>query len=251
MNDDLVSSARAIAEAVNAAGGRALIVGGWVRDRLSGRMSKDLDLEVFGIPADRLRGLLEGFGRVDAVGESFSVYKVAGIDVSLPRRESKSGRGHKGFDVQGEPSLSIEEAARRRDFTINAMSFDPLTDEVIDPHGGRRDLNARVLRAVDPQSFADDSLRVLRAIQFAARFELTIDAATRALCQSLPLDDLPSERIWGEFEKLLLQARRPSIGLALALELGVIDRLFPELKALVGFSKSTTGTRRAMSGSTR
>jgi tRNA nucleotidyltransferase (CCA-adding enzyme) len=226
--------AQAIAEVVRAGGGRALIVGGWVRDQLLGHVSKDLDLEVFGVPADRLRGLLERFGRVDAVGESFSVYKVGNIDVSLPRRESKSGRGHKGFDITGDPSLSIEEAARRRDFTINAISRDPLTGELVDPFGGERDLRDRLLKAVDSTSFGDDSLRVLRAVQFAARFELRLDPATRTLCQSLPLDDLPSERVWGEVEKLLLHAARPSIGLALALELGVIDRLFPEIKALVG-----------------
>jgi tRNA nucleotidyltransferase (CCA-adding enzyme) len=223
-----------IAQAVRAEGGRALVVGGWVRDSLLGRPSKDLDLEVFGVPADRVRSLLERFGRVDTVGESFIVYKIDHIDVSLPRRESKTGRGHKGFSVEGDPSLSIEDAARRRDFTINALSCDPLTGELVDPFGGRRDLDARRLRAIDARTFADDSLRVLRAVQFAARFELTLDEATKALCRSLPLDDLPSERVWGELEKLLLQARRPSLGLTLALELGVVDRLFPELTPLVG-----------------
>jgi tRNA nucleotidyltransferase (CCA-adding enzyme) len=223
-----------LARAARDAGGRALIVGGWVRDRLLGRTSKDLDIEVFGVAADRLLTLLERLGRVDTVGESFTVYKLENIDVSLPRRESKTGRGHKGFTVEGNPGLSYREAARRRDFTVNAISQDPLTNELIDPFDGRRDLEARVLRAVDPVTFAEDSLRVLRALQFAARFELTVDDATKALCRSLPLDDLPSERIWGEIEKLLLQAQRPSIGFALALELGVVDTLFPEMKALVG-----------------
>ncbi len=224
----------AIARSVRDAGGRALIVGGWVRDRLLGRTSKDVDLEVFGIPAPRLRELLAAFGSVNAVGESFTVYKVAGIDVALPRRESKIGRGHRGFDVTGDPDLPIEEAARRRDFTINAVAWDPLTDEYIDPFAGRRDLEARVLRAVDPLTFGDDSLRVLRAVQFAARFELAIEPGTREICRRLPLDDLPPERIWGEIEKLLLHAARPSLGWQLALELAVIDRLFPELRALVG-----------------
>jgi tRNA nucleotidyltransferase (CCA-adding enzyme) len=226
--------ARAIAEAVRDEGGRALVVGGWVRDAILGRASKDVDLEVFGVPADRLRSLLSTFGRVDTVGESFTVYKLGDLDVSLPRRESKTGRGHTGFTVEGDPRLSIQDAARRRDFTINAISLDPLTGEELDPFEGRRDLAARVLRVVDPATFGDDSLRVLRALQFAARFELTPTADTRALCRAIPLDDLPSERVWGEMEKLLLQARRPSIGLALALDLGVVDRLWPELKALVG-----------------
>ena len=229
-----IDIASAIARGVRDAGGRALIVGGWVRDRLMGLASKDVDIEVFGVDAAVLKTLLQQFGSVNTVGESFTVYKVAGIDVSLPRRESKTGRGHKGFTVTGDPSLSIEEAARRRDFTINAVSWDPLSGEYLDPVDGRRDLERRVLRAVDATTFGDDSLRVLRAIQFAARFEFDVDAATKALCRGIGLDDLPAERVWGEIEKLLLRARRPSIGFALALELGVVQRLFPELDTLVG-----------------
>jgi tRNA nucleotidyltransferase (CCA-adding enzyme) len=224
--------ARQIALAVRDAGGRALIVGGWVRDELAGRTPKDLDLEVFGLPAERLRPILERLGRLDEVGESFTVYKVGGIDVSLPRRESKTGPGHKGFSVIGDPFLTIEDAARRRDFTINAVARDPLSGEILDPFGGREDLSRRRLRIVDPRTFADDSLRVLRGLQFAARFEFTMDEETKAICRSIPLDDLPAERIWGELEKLLLQADRPSIGLALAWELGVVARLWPELVAL-------------------
>jgi len=229
-----LDTATAIARRVRDAGGRALIVGGWVRDRLLGRPSKDVDLEVYGIPVPRLRELLSAFGTVNTVGETFTVYKVADLDVSVPRRESKSGRGHRGFEVTGDPDLPIEEAARRRDFTINAIAWDPLTDEYVDPCHGRRDLEARVLRAVDPLTFGDDSLRVLRAVQFAARFEFSLEPGTRDICRSLALDDLPSERIWGEIEKLLLQAARPSLGFDLALDLRVIDRLFPEVKALVG-----------------
>jgi tRNA nucleotidyltransferase (CCA-adding enzyme) len=229
-----IESAIAIARVVRDAGGRALIVGGWVRDRLMGRPSKDIDLEVYGLPAARLREILGSFGQLNTVGESFTVYKVAGIDIALPRRESKSGRGHRGFDVVGDPDLPVEEALRRRDFTVNAIAWDPLTEEHLDPWNGRRDLEARSLRAVDPRTFGDDSLRVLRAVQFAARFELAIDDGTREICRRLPLDDLPAERIWGEIEKLLLLAERPSIGFALALDLGIVDRLFPEVKALVG-----------------
>jgi tRNA nucleotidyltransferase (CCA-adding enzyme) len=224
----------ALARRVQEAKGRALVVGGWVRDRLMGRISRDIDLEVFGIPAPALLQLLSEFGTVNTVGESFTVYKVAGIDVALPRRESKKGRGHRGFEVTGDPDLSIREAARRRDFTINAIAWDPLTGEYLDPWNGRGDLTARVLRAVDPVTFGDDTLRVLRAVQFAARFDFVLEPGTREICSRLELDDLPAERIWGEFEKLLLQAARPSVGLQLALELGVIHRLFPELEALVG-----------------
>ena len=225
-----------IARAVRDAGGRALIVGGWVRDRLLKLPQApvaNIDLEIFGVPSDRLRTLLESFGRVEAVGESFQVYKLGDVDVSLPRRDSKAGRGHRGFVVVGDPDMSIEEAARRRDFTVNAISWDPLTEEYFDPFDGRGDLRRRCLRIVDPNTFPDDSLRVLRAVQLAARFDLVLDDATRAVCVTIPLDDLPSERIWGEFEKLLF-AERPSIGFALAMELGIVARLFPELQALAG-----------------
>jgi tRNA nucleotidyltransferase (CCA-adding enzyme) len=229
---ELEAQARRIASAVKDAGGRALCVGGFVRDRLLQRNSKDLDIEVFGIPQEQLLALLRTLGRVDPVGQAFPVYKIGGVDVALPRRESKTGRGHKAFAVEGDPAMPFDEAARRRDFTINAIGWDPLTDEYLDPFGGHRDLNLRVLRVVDPGTFADDSLRVLRALQFAARFELTIDPATATLCASIPLDDLPAERIWGEFEKLLLQAERPSIGFALARELGVVKQILPEMEPL-------------------
>jgi tRNA nucleotidyltransferase (CCA-adding enzyme) len=225
--------ARRIALAVRDAGGRALVVGGWPRDRLMGRESKDVDLEVYRIAAASLRALLEPLGRIEAVGESFQVYKVDGVDVSLPRRESKTGRGHRGFEVEGDPAMTVEEAARRRDFTVNAIAWDPLTDEYLDPFGGRRDIAGGVLRMVDPQTFADDSLRVLRAVQFAARLEFVVDEPTRALCRRLPLDDLPAERVWGEIEKVLF-ARRPSIGFALMADLEVVDKRFPQLRALIG-----------------
>jgi tRNA nucleotidyltransferase (CCA-adding enzyme) len=228
-----------VAAAVRAAGGRGLVVGGWVRDRLLGRLSKDLDLEVFGIRREQLVPLLERFGRVEPVGQSFPVFKLipAGgeaIDVALPRRESRKGRGHRGFEVQGDPAMTFAEAARRRDFTINAIGWDPLTEAFEDPFGGRADLERRVLRVVDPATFGDDSLRVLRAVQLAARFDLALDEGTAALCRSVALDDLPAERIWGEYEKLLLQAPRPSHGFALALTLGVVRRTLPELETLVG-----------------
>ena len=230
-----------IARAAREAGGRALIVGGWVRDRLRGQPSADVDIEVFGVPQDRLAALLAPLGRVEPVGQSFPVYKVVrpgeghgAIDVALPRRESKRGRGHKGFEVHGDPFMSTDEAARRRDFTVNAIGWDPLTDEYVDPFDGRADLERRLLRVVDPATFGDDSLRVLRAIQFAARFEFALDDEAASLCRAIRLDDLPAERLWGEIEKLLLQADRPSLGFALALDLGVVDQVLPEMAPLVG-----------------
>jgi tRNA nucleotidyltransferase (CCA-adding enzyme) len=227
---------------ISHAGGRALIVGGWVRDFLRGvsESGPDYDIEVYGIAADPLRARLATHGFVNLVGEAYTVFKVRlrekgrplVVDVTLPRHESKVGRGHRAFVVTGDPAMSFVDASRRRDFTINAIMYDPLTEEFIDPHGGQADLKLRILRAVDPQTFIEDSLRVLRAVQFAARLEFTIDEATIALCRQIDLHDLPAERIWGEVEKWLLQSTRPSIGLYAALELGVINQLWPELESL-------------------
>ncbi|HYV23674.1 MAG TPA: HD domain-containing protein [Pyrinomonadaceae bacterium] len=228
---DLVSK---IAGAVRDEGGRALLVGGCVRDELMGQQPKDWDLEVYGIEPDRLREILDQFGTVNVVGEAFTVYKLGPhLDVSIPRRERKTGRGHRAFFIEGNPSMSIAEATSRRDFTVNAILQDPLTGEIIDPFGGRKDLDAKILRAVSPQTFSEDSLRVLRAAQFAARFEFDIDPETVALCRPIDVTDLPAERIWGEIEKLLLRAQRPSIGLKWLRDLGVVDQLFPELQALI------------------
>ena len=155
------------------------------------------------------------------------------IDVSIPRRESKSGLGHRGFTVTGDPGMSFEDAARRRDFTVNAILFDPLTEEWVDPWGGKTDLTNRVLRAVCPATFVEDSLRVLRAVQLAARFRMSVEPGTVALCKTIDLSDLPHERVWGEVEKLLTRAVQPSIGLQAALDLGVLEKLFPEILALV------------------
>ena len=222
-----------LAQAVRDARGRAMLVGGCVRDLLLGIGPTDWDLEVYGIEPEQLRILLDQFGPVNVVGEAFTVYKLGGgLDVSLPRRERKSGRGHRAFFIAGDPSMTFEEAASRRDFTVNAILQDPLTNEIVDPFEGRKDLNNRLLRAVSTQSFGEDSLRVLRAAQLAARFEFQIDPATLALCRDIDLADLPAERIWGEMEKLLMRSRQPSVGLNWLCELGAIEKLFPEIAAL-------------------
>ncbi len=228
-----------VLEALRAAGGRPYVVGGAVRDAILGLSPTNFDVEVYGLPAERVRDVLSAAGRVDAVGQSFTVYKLSGldgsaeaVDVSLPRRDSKVGPGHRGIEVAGDPDLPIEEAARRRDFTMNALLFNPFTGEVLDPHGGRRDLAARVLRAVHPATFGQDPLRALRAVQLAARFELTVEPDTAALCAAMPLGELPAERVFGEIEKLLRKARRPSIGFAFMSECGMLRVVAPELLPL-------------------
>jgi tRNA nucleotidyltransferase (CCA-adding enzyme) len=224
-----------LARAVREAGGRALMVGGCVRDRLMGLDAKDWDVEVYGVEPARLRELLDRMGRVNVVGEAFTVYKLGrDLDVSLPRRERKTGRGHRGFYIEGDPSMSVEDAARRRDFTVNAILEDPLDGELLDPFGGRADLGAKLLRAVSPETFVEDSLRVLRAAQFAARFGFDVEPSTVELCRSIGLTDLPAERVWGELEKILLVAREPSIGLSRLDQLGATSQLFPEIEALKG-----------------
>lgn len=221
-------------------GGRAFLVGGYVRDQMLESESKDFDLEVFGLAPESLRQELEIFSKfkkvkLSTVGESFQVYKLGmNLDVSLPRRDRKVGDGHKGFVVEGDPELSTVDAARRRDFTINSMFLDPLTDEVIDHFGGETDLVLGILRMVDPLTFVEDSLRALRAVQFAARFNLTVDRATADVIRSMDLSDLPRERVWMEFEKLMMQSEKPSVGLHLMQKLGINEQLFPELHVLEG-----------------
>ena len=224
-----------LARAIHDAGGRALLVGGCVRDALMGVQPKDWDLEVYNLDAAHLRQILDQFGPVNVVGEAFTVYKLGHhLDVSIPRRERKSGRGHKAFVIEGDPLMSVAEATRRRDFTVNAILQDPLTGELIDPFAGCRDIEQRVLRAVSKETFAEDSLRVLRAAQFAARFEFDIEPGTIELCRTIDLSDLPAERIWGEIEKLLMRAARPSVGVEWLQRLGAIEKLFPEIQSLIG-----------------
>lgn len=236
--NNLIEKAREVAIAAKENGGRALLVGGFVRDQLLGQMPKDADMEVYGIEAAELRKLLGKFGRVNCVGESFQVYKLTWrqqktryeLDISIPRQDRKVSSGHRGFEVQGNPFSTIEDAARRRDFTVNTMLRDPLTDELLDPFGGQTDLQNGILRIVDKDHFAEDSLRVLRAMQFAARFDLDVEPATVEVCRAVNLSDLPAERLWGEWEKLLMKAEHPSRGLMIGNQLAVHEKLFPYLE---------------------
>jgi tRNA nucleotidyltransferase (CCA-adding enzyme) len=220
--------------------GRPRLVGGGVRDWLLGLAPKDFDVEVGGVDFDTLHRALSPFGATDVIGRSFGVIKVRSAatgseyDFSLPRRESKTGAGHRGFAVAPDPSLSDAEAAARRDFTLNAIAYDPFDDAVIDPYLGQRDLKARVLRHTSA-AFVEDPLRVLRAFQLAARFDFTLAPETAELCRTISstFSELPVERIWGEWQKWALKSVRPSRGLAVLEETDWL-RHFPEIAALRG-----------------
>lgn len=230
---------RSLAAAVARHDGRACLVGGGVRDHLMGLPVKDWDIEVFGVAGDALARLLRQSGSVNTVGRSFGVYKWrphAGaeleIDVSIPRRDSKVGPGHRGIAVEGDPFMDPVEAARRRDLTINAMMWDLVADRLDDPWNGLADLSAGRLRAVDRTTFLEDPLRALRVVQFAARLGFAPDEGLVALCREAALDELPPERICGEWGKLLLKGRALPLGYAVARQTGILERVFPEVASI-------------------
>ena len=232
---DLQEIVAKIAELAKSAGGRALIVGGAVRDMLLGDASvKDVDIEVFGVPPDRLQALIGESFALDPCGVSFGILKLRhfDIDIAIPRRETKRGTGHKGFLIDSDPFLSVRDAAIRRDFTINAMYYDPLAKCLEDPFGGAGDLENRILRHVSDK-FSEDPLRVLRGMQFVARFDLTPAPETIELCRGISREGLPEERLFGEWQKLLLKGVRIGKGLEFLRQTGWV-RLFPELAALIG-----------------
>lgn len=211
------------------------MVGGAVRDHILGIESKDLDVEVFGLSKSKLISILREFGKVSQVGRTFGILKLTvnneDFDFSLPRRDQKTGLGHKGFNIKTDPYMSFEQAASRRDFTINSMGLNILNDEIIDEYNGARDLRNRTLRVVDKNTFVEDPLRVLRGIQFAARFNLKITESTLKIFKTLveSLHELPNERIFEELKKLLMKAEKPSIGFEMASRIGVIQALYPEI----------------------
>ncbi|MBI2462873.1 MAG: CCA tRNA nucleotidyltransferase [Candidatus Spechtbacteria bacterium] len=231
-----------LAQAMQARGGRLFVVGGTVRDMILGVPPKDFDLEVHGIAPSRLEETVASFhpSWMDTVGRSYGVLKVRidgeDLDIAPPRRDSKVGEGHKGILAVPDPTMTLEEACRRRDFTVGAMAMDPLTGELFDFFGGQEDLRQGILRATDPERFVDDPLRVMRAVQFAARFGFAVEQATAVLCRNVTatkefVGQSPA-RVSEEWRKLLLKSPQPSVGLQVGLELGVWDALHPELAAL-------------------
>ena len=223
-----------IAEIVREEGGRALLVGGCVRDEILGLEPKDFDLECFGVAPDRLEAALSRHYTLDLVGASFGVLKIHGhdVDVALPRRETKLGLGHRAFGTECDPFLSLEEASARRDFTVNAIYRDPLTGETLDPWGGVKDLERGVLRHVSDH-FREDPLRVLRGMQFVARFNLAPAPETVEICRGMTPENLARERLFEEWSKLLLKGRRISKGLSFLRATGWV-KYYPELERLIG-----------------
>lgn len=239
-------------EAIAKIGGRVLVVGGCVRDAITSHQKgqttnpKDIDLEVYGIQALDLMALIDmhfGLEIGGTFGKKFEVIKVfgrkknLGLDITIPRSDNKTGSGSKGFETTSHPEFTIKEAAIRRDLTCNSVSFDPLTGLVYDPFGGVEDINSNVLVATDKEKFIEDPVRVLRIMQFMARFESKVDPETINLCREViesgEMDDESGERTLGEFSKLFLKGKRPSLGLRFALEVGIIDRYFPEFFKMV------------------
>jgi len=240
--NDVPQAVLTVCRSIQALGGQAWLVGGCVRDLLLGLAPKDWDMEVYGLELVYLNQHLQTLGKCEQVGRHFGVSKLwiqgLEIDVAVPRTEKKSGLGHKGFEVSTDPYISPEKACLRRDFTMNAMMFDPLQGELHDFHHGLDDLEAKVLRAVSP-AFAEDPLRPLRAMQFAARFQLNMDKDTAAMCQALMVeaDSLPAARIWQEWLKWS-KSDYPSWGLIALKDMGWLA-LYPELFALQGCAQHT------------
>ncbi|MBN2290069.1 MAG: CCA tRNA nucleotidyltransferase [Candidatus Glassbacteria bacterium] len=227
-----IEAIRRLAVEIAGKGGRAFYVGGYVRDSLLGRAAKDVDVEVYGLDLDSLQGVLEGCGCGKAllVGRQFGVLRLEDLDAdwSVPRTDSSGRRPRVAVD----PSLAPAEAARRRDLTMNAMLMDVLGGEVLDPWGGREDLERGVLRTPDPEKFVEDPLRYYRVMQFAARFEMKPDRALAAVCRRMKIAPVAAERVEDEFAKLLLEARRPSLGLRFLDETGRLSEVLPELVPL-------------------
>jgi len=226
---------------------KAIVVGGAVRDHFLKLPSKDYDIEVYGLESmDVLEALLSTFGSVNLVGKSFGVLKFTHegevYDFSFPRLESKVGKGHRGFEVEVDGKLDFKTAAKRRDFTVNALGYDVIEKCFLDPFDAFYDIKENLLRHIDDETFIEDPLRVYRAVQFAARFNYTLADETFDLCKKMVeecmLEELAKERVYEEWKKLLLKAHNPSRGFELMRELGILEKYFPELHTLVAVPQS-------------
>ena len=234
LSDAFAQLSNKLAELIKKHGGHLLLVGGTVRDLLLKQSPEELDCEVRGIQVEKLKSILSQKFSCDEVGKAFGVLRLKGlpVEIALPRTEKKSGSGHKGFEIEIDPSLPFECAAMRRDFTINALGLNPLNGELIDPCEGEKDLRNKILRHVGPP-FIEDSLRVLRGMQFIARFNLSPTSETIELCRSMDMGDLPPERIFEEWKKLILKGNYIGKGLNFLKSTHWL-RFFNELMALDG-----------------
>lgn len=231
----MASAAERIAKEVSAAGGRTFYVGGFVRDKLLGIDNKDVDIEVHGIDPEALYHILEKVGDPITFGKSFGVFALRkeDLDIAMPRREHATGRGHRDFEIDVDPYIGTEGAARRRDFTINSIMQDVLTGDIVDHFNGREDIAKKVIRHIDPETFVEDPLRVLRGAQFAARFAFTIAPDTVELCRGIDLSALSKERVEEELKKALLKADKPSIFFEELRKMDQLHTWFPELELLI------------------
>lgn len=232
--------AKLISQKTAELGGDVYFVGGYVRDKLLGCENKDIDIEIHGIAPQQLEQILDSIGECIKIGKSFGIYGLKGysIDIALPRTERLIGTGHRDFEVAADPFMGTYEAAKRRDFTVNALMENVLTGEIIDHFGGQADLRQGVLRHIDDTTFAEDPLRVLRAAQIAARFDFTIAAEAVVLCRNIDISALSGERIMLEMEKALLKSDRPSIFFEQMKRMNQLNFWFPELKALIGLPQN-------------
>ncbi len=223
---------QAIVVAISGHHGRALLVGGAVRDMVMNKPIKDVDIEVYGLTEEQLENVLKEFGHVSLVGKAFGVLRLQSLDVdwSLPRADS-SGRKP---TVTIDPHMSLETAARRRDLTMNAMAFDLITQELFDPYGGRNDIKNKILRTPDTHFFTQDPLRLFRVMQFVGRFEMVPDDELNNICTTMDITQISRERIEEEFKKLLLRSQRPSLGIRWLYAIGRLREILPELANTVG-----------------
>jgi tRNA nucleotidyltransferase (CCA-adding enzyme) len=232
--DEKLELIRSIARKIKQNNGRALLVGGCVRDKFLGIETTDYDVEVYKIPPRKLIEIIGEFGKVEVVGNAFGVLKLSnGIDVSIPRKEDKIGKGHNDFFVLADPNLTYKEAGERRDLTINSIMMDPLTCEVIDCYDGQKDIEKGVIKYIDRIKFMEDPLRVLRVARLAAKLEFEVNQTTSYTCYALipELKHLSKERIFGELEKILMTADKPSIAFRWMYKYKILETLFPELNA--------------------
>ena len=236
-----IALAEKIAEKARSAGGRVFYVGGCIRDKLlyGGELRGDIDIEVHGVEPAVLWDALDSLGEPLQYGSSFGIYGLSGsaLDIAIPRKEHATGRGHRDFEVFTDPFIGAEAAARRRDFTVNALMEDVLTGEIVDPYGGREDLEKRVLRCVDPASFIEDPLRVLRCARFAAVLGFSVDPATVELCSGMDLATLSRERVEGELKKALMGSEKPSVFFETLRRMRQLSPWFAELEQTVGLEQ--------------